>query len=60
MRKQHYVILAQLLREKMEFSMKTRNYAELALLAELGVDFAIRCRIDSDAFTKAFWPKKID
>jgi uncharacterized protein (DUF934 family) len=60
MRKQHYVILAQLLREKMQYAQKMRNTGEFALLAELGVDFAIRCRIDHEAFTKAFWPKKPD
>ena len=60
MRKNHYLILAQLLREKMEYAQKTRNNAEFALLAELGVDFAIMCRINHDEFTKLFWPKSID
>lgn len=60
MRKQHYLILAQILRERMEYARKTRNDAEFALLAELGVDFALRCKIDADEFTRAFWPKSID
>lgn len=60
MRKNHYLILAQLLREKMQHARKTRNDAEFALLAELGVDFAIRCKLNSDEFTKLFWPKSQD